>query len=105
MSKSKAHQLNVCILCLNYYYNRKRRKQLAQRRVSFAPDANLRQDFINHVSIVLYINVNFKFRVFNEEDTPDLSTRNIPNITEEAEPTMLMTDVFGSPAYQSTEPR
>lgn len=92
-------------MCLNYYCNRKRRKQLAQRRVSFAPDANLRRDFINHVSIVLYININFKFRVFNEEDTPDLSTKNIPNIIEEAEPTMLMTDVFASPAYQPVEPR
>ncbi|CEP12832.1 hypothetical protein [Parasitella parasitica] len=61
-----------------------RRKHLANRRVSFAPDANL--------------------RLFNEEDTPDLSMRNIPNIIEEAEPTLLMTDVFASPAYEPREP-
>ncbi|KAI8646386.1 Spc7 kinetochore protein-domain-containing protein [Parasitella parasitica] len=30
--------------------------------------------------------------------------RNIPNIIEETEPTMLMTDVFASPAYEPREP-
>ncbi|CAO0790171.1 unnamed protein product [Mucor circinelloides] len=62
-----------------------RRKHLAERRrVSFAPSANL--------------------RVYDEEDTPDISTKNVPSIIEETEPTMLMADVFASPARQATSP-
>ncbi|GAN01406.1 hypothetical protein MAM1_0007d00839 [Mucor ambiguus] len=62
-----------------------RRRHLAERRrVSFAPAANL--------------------RVYNEEDTPDISMRNVPSIIEEAEPAMLMADVFASPAHQAPSP-
>ncbi|KAK4511588.1 uncharacterized protein ATC70_012804 [Mucor velutinosus] len=62
-----------------------RRRHLAERRrVSFAPAANL--------------------RVYNEDDTPDISMRNVPSIIEETEPTMLMADVFASPAHQAPSP-
>ncbi|KAL9537462.1 hypothetical protein MBANPS3_011754 [Mucor bainieri] len=61
-----------------------RRRQLAERRVSFAPAANL--------------------RLYNEEDTPDISMRNVPNIIEETEPTMLMSDAFASPLPPAPSP-
>lgn len=45
---------------------------------------------------------NMASRVYDEEDTPDISTKNVPSIIEETEPAMLMADVFASPARQAT---
>lgn len=39
------------------------------------------------------------------DDTPDFNTRNIPNITEEAEPTLYMTEAFASPTFRQPSAR
>ncbi|KAI7899599.1 uncharacterized protein BX663DRAFT_184981 [Cokeromyces recurvatus] len=62
------------------YEREKKRARLVQRRVSFAPDAQI--------------------RMFMEGDSPDLSNRSVPNLIEETEPTIMMNNAFGSPFFE-----